>query len=104
MVKQLALDPDNNIFVTSRAKHLNTERISYIMGNARENSFIEPLLSNHYDVIIDFMTYKTEEFAARYRKICDNTGQYVYLSSSRVYADSDKPIKEDSPRLLDVYF
>lgn len=48
------------------------------------------------------MNYHTDEFKERYQLLLSSCGQYMYLSSSRVYADSDVPITEDSPRLLDV--
>lgn len=48
------------------------------------------------------MAYNTAEFAKRYPVLLDNTDQLVYLSSSRVYAESTRPITEESPRLLDV--
>ena len=64
--------------------------------------FVAPLLEEKYDVIVDFMNYRTEEFLERYQLLLTSCGQYVYLSSSRVYAGSDTPITEDSPRLLDA--
>ncbi len=48
------------------------------------------------------MLYTTEEFKLRYDLYLNSTAQYVFLSSSRVYAESKTPIKEESPRLLDV--
>lgn len=66
------------------------------------NVFLEKLLEKHWDVIVDFMIYSTLEFHRRVGLLLRAAGQYVYLSSSRVYADSASPITEDSPRLLDV--
>jgi len=51
---------------------------------------------------VDFMLYTTEEFKLRYDLYLKSTAQYVFLSSSRVYAESKTPITEESPRLLDV--
>lgn len=48
------------------------------------------------------MVYATGEFRRRAPLLLDATAQYVFLSSARVYADSDAPITEESPRLLDV--
>lgn len=47
------------------------------------------------------MSYSTDEFANRFQTLLKCTDQYVYLSSSRVYANSETPLKESSPRLLD---
>ena len=51
--------------------------------------------------IIDFMHYGTEEFKKRYQLLLANTAQYVFLSSSRVYAASETPLTEESLRLVD---
>jgi nucleoside-diphosphate-sugar epimerase len=42
------------------------------------------------------------EFSDKYEMMLSSTDHYIFLSSYRVYADSAVPIKEDSPRLLDV--
>jgi nucleoside-diphosphate-sugar epimerase len=43
-----------------------------------------------------------KEFADVLPLMLDNTMQYVFISSARVYAKSDTPITETTPRLLDV--
>ncbi|MBQ8233324.1 MAG: NAD-dependent epimerase/dehydratase family protein [Lachnospiraceae bacterium] len=75
--------------------------LGYIKGNTKEEGFLEKLLENRYDGIVDFMTYKTKEFEEKYRLFLDNTKHYIFLSSCRVFADAP-PITEESPRLLDV--
>ena len=91
------------IDVTSRSNRESTlPYLKYIKGNARDNDFMRSLLSNHYDVIIDFMNYNLDEFADRCNFLLSSCGQYVWFSSSRVYADSKTPITESSPRLLEV--
>lgn len=91
-----------NIFVTSRKPHEKVGNVSFLQGNAHDSAFLYSLLNEKFDVIIDFMAYSTSEFACRYKRIMASCGHYIFLSSSRVYAASDKPITEDSPRLLDV--
>lgn len=93
---------DNKIFVTSRSKHENTERVTYIQGNARETSFLEKTLKKPWDVIIDFMNYGTEEFRTRVDVMLNSTVQYIFLSSARVYSQTENLISENTPRLLDV--
>lgn len=92
------------IYVTSRkSRKSNDENIIYVQGNAHDNSFMsELLLQRAYDVIVDFMIYKTDEFKNRYELLLANTEQYVFLSSARVYAESIEKITEKSARLLDV--
>lgn len=55
-----------------------------------------------WDAIVDFMVYTTNDFSRRVDMLLNATKQYVYLSSSRVYAESPTPLREDSPRLLDI--
>lgn len=91
------------IDVTSRSNRESTHPyLKYIKGNARDNDFMNSLLSEHYDVIIDFMNYNLDEFADRCNYLLSSCGQYMWFSSSRVYADSETPITENSPRLLEV--
>ena len=48
------------------------------------------------------MNYPAAEFQTRRDLILNSVGQYLFLSSARVYAQSETPLTEDSPRLLDV--
>ncbi|MDR0788802.1 MAG: NAD-dependent epimerase/dehydratase family protein, partial [Bifidobacteriaceae bacterium] len=92
--------------ITTR-RHINSHDIDdnntkYITGNAHDISFLQEVLNNNYDTIIDFMVYSTEEFANRVNLLLENTSQYIFLSTYRVFANEDKIINENSPRLLDV--
>ena len=92
------------IDVTSRKSRTSDKwNICYVQGNAHDNTFISDLLlQKSYDVIVDFMIYKTDEFRNRYELLLSKTDQYVFLSSGRVYANSNKKISEKSLRLLDI--
>ena len=92
-----------DVYVTSRKKNESSqEYVHYIQGNALDLSFLKELLAEKYDVIIDFMVYTYEEFRERYELFLNNTDQYIFFSSARVYSDSLVPITENSERLLDV--
>ena len=92
-----------DVYVTTRRERKGVG-ITYIQGNAHETAFLSDILRKyHFDVLIDFMIYNTSEFADRVDLLLSSVGQYIFLSSSRVYADSETPITENSPRLLDVY-
>lgn len=93
---------NNQVTVTSRRYFANQGNISFIQGNAHNQHFLDNLLSQRFNVIIDFMAYTTEEFKLRYNKMLENCGQYIFMSSSRVYACSEQALTESSPRLLDV--
>lgn len=91
------------MYCTSRGKHVNKGNIIYLQGNAREPNFLKKVLElKRWDAIVDFMYYNTNDFKLVYEQFLSHTSQYVFLSSSRVYAESDEPLTEDSPRLLDV--
>lgn len=75
--------------------------ISHIKGNAKDADFLTALLTQRFDAIVDFMIYSTEEFRQRYDLLLQNTGHYIFLSTYRVYSE-EFPIKENTPRLLDV--
>lgn len=92
----------DEVYVTSRRKHESEGKIHFIRGDAHELSFIQQELNKDYDVIIDFMVYSTRDFTERSKLYLDSTGQYMFLSSSRVYGNTKIPITEDSPRLLDA--
>ncbi len=79
----------------------DNENLKYIKGNTKENGFLEEILKNRYDGVVDFMTYGFEEFKGIYKLFLDNTKHYIFLSSCRVFADAP-PITEKSPKLLDV--
>lgn len=88
---------------TRKARNDEGDNIHYVVGNAHDMAFLENILNEKYDAILDFMVYKPEEFRDRYIKFLENTSQYVFLSSARVYADSpDALIEESSKRLLDI--
>ena len=89
----------NEVTVTSRSAHESySEGIHYLKGMP----FLREILKEHYDAVVDFMSYTTKEFQERYKLFLNSTDHYIFLSSSRVYADSKSPLTEESPRLLDV--
>lgn len=98
----LVANKDNEIVVTSRRKRGSSGNLSFVVGNAHDNSFLDFLLNEKWDVIVDFMVYNTDEFRHRINILLDSCRQYVFLSSSRIYAESKSEITEDSNRLLDV--
>lgn len=93
----------HDVFITTRSKKKNYNKgLTYIQGNARDEIFIESLLENKYDVIVDFMIYTTDEFRKRHSLLLSKTAHYVFLSTYRVFAESNEPLVEGSLRLLDV--
>lgn len=102
LVNILAAHGDD-VTVTSRSKRDNAVHVTYKWGNAQEDfGFTKVILKEHWDVIVDFLVYGTAELKKRIPVYLASTEQYVFFSSSRVYAESEQPLTEVSPRLLDV--
>lgn len=100
-------EKDVDIFVTSRQKRNDFKNVHYLLGDAHDLNFINRIIplypdSKTYDLIIDFMHYSTKEFSQRAEYFLKAASQYIFLSSARVYADSEELITEESSRLLDV--
>lgn len=94
---------DVKVSVTSRKERTCHGNIHYIVGNARDRAFMSDLFKNaHYDVIVDFMNYNYEEFLEYHRTLLEATDHYIFLSSSRVYANYEGRITENCPRLLET--
>lgn len=91
-----------DVYVTSRSSHSDSGSIHYIIGNAMDDEFLLYICKIHqWDVIVDFMSYKTVKFASRINLLLSSTKQYVFISTARVYGNIEHPIKETSPRLLE---
>lgn len=96
------LSKTNKITVTTRSKKESRKNVKYVQGDAKDEKFFNRLVNRNYDVIIDFMVYLSNEFKKRLPVFLEHTDQYFFFSSSRCYADSKSPIKENFPRLIDV--
>lgn len=92
------------IWITSRKPRSSFGNIEFICGDAHNIEFIESVLNNKYfDVIVDFMQYDYSDFIEHINIFLPKTFQYIYFSSSRVYADNyGKKICERHSRLYDV--
>lgn len=88
--------------VTSRKARQSDGNIRYIKGNAQNIKFLQDVLQDHWDAIIDFMVYTTDLFKERVRLLLNATNQYIFLSSARVYGNEEQVIFETTPRLLEV--
>lgn len=92
-----------DVYVSSRSPRKSKDNLTYLQGDAKDPFFLDSVLEgNDWDVIVDFMNYSTSEFTLRYQELLKSTKHYVFISSARVYADSNGAITEDSPRLIDV--
>lgn len=95
----------DDIYVTTRSFRASKEGVTYVSGDAHDNEFLNDLLQEPWDAIVDFMLYNTEEFELRVSQLLKATKQYVFISSARVYGPTNSPdelITEETPRLLDM--
>ncbi len=92
------------VYITSRSPHQDEPSKHYIVGNAKESAFMKTLMQDKWDCVVDFMVRTTKEFCESgiIDLILENTSQYIYISSCRVFSDRDEIITESTPRLLDV--
>lgn len=90
-----------SITVTSRAQRISKyNNVKYICGNANDLNFINTFENNSYDVLIDFMNYRNEILEANISKLIEIANQYIFLSSARVYDNSQEIIDENCSLLL----
>jgi len=81
----------------------NNPNLNLLLLNGGDPEVLKELLKTHYEVIVDFLCYDdVEKFKRHATMFLENTDQYVFLSSYRVYADPGVPVTETSPRLWDV--
>ena len=101
-VTKLLSNKGFQVFVTTRnGSSKDDNNIKFLVGDAHDLCFLKPILEKGWDAIVDFMVYSSEMFKDRADLLLSSTKQYVFISSARVYADSEL-ITESSPRLLDV--
>jgi len=92
----------DRVFVTSRTKREDEDGVRFLLGDAHDEAFLKSAVKlARPDAIVDFMIYGTDEFRQRRDALVSSSGQYVFLSSYRVFAEQ-VPLTERSPRLLDV--
>ena len=93
-----------SIDVIALEEHFSFNRnVRFFKGRATDEMLKDLFCTNRYDAIIDYIHYNdVESFKRRAKLMLDNTDQYIFLSSYRVYAESKVPITEDSAQLLDT--
>lgn len=78
--------------------------LRYIKTDAGDEKVLLDLLQNGYDGIVNFLHYSDPNAFKRCSELLlSHTEHYIFLSSYRVYADSEKVLTEDSPRLTEAY-
>ncbi|NLD87885.1 MAG: hypothetical protein GX633_06470 [Clostridiales bacterium] len=79
------------------------DRVRHIKEYVSEELLLKLFQENRYDGIVSFMHYPNiQEYKKIHPFLSANTEHLIFLSSYRVYADCEHPIRETSPMLLDV--
>ena len=76
--------------------------VTHVKANGKDPAVRNELLAQNFDAIVDYLCYPTAELVRTLPRMLGHTGQYVFLSSGRVYANLECPVRETSPRLIDV--
>ena len=77
--------------------------VKYHVGDCFDKAFLSELLKEKFDGNVNFMSFGKKHPWPEYMDMfLQNTDHYIFLSSCRVYADEEVPVRETSPRLLDV--
>lgn len=91
------------VSVTSRSKRDSSPNIRYIEGDAQNINFLKSVLKEQkWVAVVDFMVRNIDNLRDALPLLLDSTDQYIFISSARVYAESNTPITEKTPRLLDI--
>jgi len=97
----LSANSENKLVIVSRRKRGCCNNCRYVAGDAMSKSFVEKIVGEKFDVTVDFMWHSAESISNLLPVILRSTGQYFFLSSAAVYANSDEPLHETSPRFID---
>lgn len=77
--------------------------LRYIRELVTDGLLLQLFQEKHYTAVVDFIHYPDPEaYRARGRLLLQNTDQLIFLSSYRVYGDAEHPVRETSPRLIDL--
>ena len=107
LVDILSSSPENIIDVISRHEKIsNNDNVRYVVGDAFDFYSMEKILQmGGYDVAVDFMVYKVDEYQKFLNLFLNNVKQYILMSTACVYEEPSKgeKITELTPRLIDSY-
>ena len=77
-------------------------KVNFIRADLSNLTVLKEMLTQNYDGIVDFMIYRSERLPYVLPLFLSSTDHYIYLSSYRIYADLEHPVREESPRLIDA--
>ncbi len=104
MVEELLKKGDEVYVVALDEMKSDNPNLKYVVADGMDIDFIENLLKTEkFDAVVDYMLYiGVDAFEKRYRMFLENTKHYIFLSTYRIYANSEGAITEESDRIYDV--
>lgn len=94
----------HSVFALSRRPYYTTnDYITPVVGDAFNIDFLQKVLENKFDCVIDFLWHSIDTFKKSFDLICSNTSQYIFMSSSAVYINHNlNKINEECTRFIDL--
>ena len=80
----------------------SSAQITYLTAPANDEMLLQVFRQKKYDAIVDFLHYNPKNYSTRLKLLAEHTDHLIFLSSYRVYADEEHPIRETSPQLWDI--
>lgn len=102
ITKQLAADPDWELFLLNRGSRSNElpENVHTIIADiSNETDCQEKIKDLYFDVVCDFIAFSVEQVERDYRLFAGKTKQYIFISSASAYQKplSNAIITESTP-------
>ena len=94
-VAKLALEKNNDVYLLTRGsnnrKKFVDPRYKMIYGNIRDTEECKKKLKDFkFDVIIDFLTFNTEQLENTLDVIKNHYKQYIFISTATVYSKNNE--------------
>ncbi len=99
IVARLVNDHDVTIINRGRRSDFINGKAALIRADMKNEApeSIEAKLGDHYDAVIDFLSYRTEELHKFLNIFLPRVGQYLFISSATVYNTKEGEYSEEDP-------
>ena len=81
---RILAEQGDDVHVTTRSCRMSERNITYVQGNAHEITFINDLLRESWDAIVDFMVYNTDEFRVRVSQLLKLQSYYKKVKCGKI--------------------
>lgn len=98
---RLCIDRGYEVFLFNRGSRNNFtgDNLHYLIGDINKTDTAKEILRDHYfDVVIDYITYGVSTLKSRIELFKNRCRQYIFISSTAVFKNTDCVITEDSEK------